>query len=183
MNYFTLFLQYIISPVAIVTATSWILSKTFNLGKIANKIDGTAEDVKNIKKDILNLHKDSKHVLNHVNIMKAHLVGTSGLDSNLFIPGSPLKLMKKGKELLKKSDFKRVYKENKGWFLKKIKTFNVKTLSDVDEASLLILEEYAENNDPIDFKEIAFDSGISKSVLLRVIAIYLRNELAKELKI
>lgn len=175
MDYFTPILQYVVSPVAIVGTILWFLSKSFNLGKIIEKINDTSEDVSKLK-------EDTKQLLNHVNIMKTHLVTSSGLDANLFAPGSPLKLLKKGEALLKKSKFKNVYKDDKNWFLEKIKTFDVDSLADIDEASIHILEECRDTDNFLNFKEVSFNNGVTQSVLLRVLAIYLRNELAKELK-
>jgi hypothetical protein len=174
MDYLQIILQYIISPAVMITAVLWVLSKSFNLGQIVKQIDDTAKDIDSLK-------KDSKHLINHVSIMKTHLVTNSGLDANLFGPGSPLKLLPNGKKLLNKSKFVSTYNENKDWFVTKVEDYEIISLADLDEACSHILYEFKDTTEFINFKEVSFNNGVTVDVLIKVLAIYLRNELSKEL--
>lgn len=168
------FVQYVLSPAIALSIVLFIAYKLLNLGELKQKFVQSLKDVDDLK-------KDSKKLLSHVDIMKTHLVTNDGLNANLFAPGSPLQLLDKGKKLLQDSRFEEIYKENKTWFLDEIKKNKINTLADIDDASMRVIEKCRDNQKYCNFKEIAFENGVSLDVLLKVLAIYLRDEAAKEL--
>jgi len=168
------YISYMTSPAIVFGILLCVIITSFKLG-------GFKQELSDYEKDIESLKKDVKKLLSHVDIIKTHLSDKSGLDTHLFSAESPLRLLEKGKELLRKSGFENIYKNNKSWFISQIKSHKVKTESDIDEASLKVLEKCRENNKFMDFKEIAFQNGITPDVLLRVLSIYLRDTLSKEI--
>ena len=89
--------------------------------------------------------------------------------------------MNKGRALLNKSGFKKVYEDNKEWFIDEIKKLNVNTLSDIDDASQRVMGKCIDEKKFENYKEIAFENGIPVDLLLRVLSIYLRDEVSKEI--
>ncbi len=164
-----IFLQYIASPAVVAGVFLWFFYKFFELGKIKKTIEDAVDNIGELK-------KDSKSLLHNMTVVKTHLVTTAGVDANLFSAGSPLKLMKKGLELLKMTNFQDKYKKNKKWFIKEFKARNVSSLSDIDECSSKIVEKFYKNRDSDYLKEIAFQSGTTPQVLAKVLGIYLRSE-------
>ncbi len=130
---------------------------------------------------VIDLDKEVKKLNKHVGVIKTHLVTTQGLDAGLFAPGSPLKLLDAGLSLLGKTGFKNIYNKNKKWFIQEAKKYSVKTEVDIDEASLKIIEACSKDKKFANYKEIAFQNGVTVDVLLKVLAIYLREELVKEI--
>lgn len=174
INFQTPYVQYLISPAIVFSIILFIAYKILNLGVLKQKFNQALQDVEDLK-------KDGKKLLSHLDIIKTHLVDKTGLDAGLFGPGSPLKLLSRGIKLLGVSGFKKIYEDNKDWFIDEIKKKNVKNLSDIDEASLRLMEECSKNKKYADYKEIAFQNGITIDILLRIFAIYLRDEVAKEI--
>ena len=168
------FIQYILSPIVVFAILGLIVVRVFKLGEFKEKISKTLDEVKDLDKDV-------KKLLSYVDIIRTHLVTKGGLDANLFASTSPLKLLEKGIKLLEDSGFKKIYKDNKNWLIDEVEKYGVKTLADIDEASSKVMEKYRDNNKLANFKEIAIQNGVSLDVLLRVFAIYLRDEAAKEL--
>jgi len=167
------FIQYVVSPAVVFTVGCFILAKVFKLGEFKEEISKTLDKVKDLEKDV-------KKLLSHVDIIRTNLVTKGGLDASLFAATSPLKLLEKGIKLLEDSGFKNIYSNNKEMFINEVKKYEVKTLADIDEASLKVMEKCRDDSKLANFKEIAFQNGVSLDVLLRVLAIYLRDELAKE---
>jgi hypothetical protein len=168
------FVQYIISPVIVFGILLYGISRIYNLGGFMNKVS-TALD------NLTNLDKEVKKLNSHVDVIKTHLVTNSGLSASLFAPGSPLKLLPGGIELLNKSGFKDIYENNKEWFISEIKKHPVATLSEIDDASLEVIEDCSKGEKFANYKELAFQHGVTIDVLLRVLSIYLRDEVAKEI--
>lgn len=154
--------------------TVFLLKTIFNLGGKNKEFDTALIDIKDLKKDV-------KKLLSHMDKVVTHLVNKTGLDTGLFSSASPLALMTKGKEILNKSGFKKIYKDNKTWFIEEIKKYDVKTLADIDEASIKVMEKCRDSNQFANFKELAFQNGLPIDVFLRVLSIYLRDEAAKEI--
>jgi len=172
------YVQYIFTPaivwIIVVTVVGFLFARVYKFGEFINKARtalGTVTD----------LDKEVKKLNNHVVIIKTHLVDKTGLDANLFGPGSPLKLLPGGIKILEKTGFKHIYTENKKWFIEEAKKYKFNTLAEIDETSLKIIEHCSKEKKFADYKEIAFQNGITIDVLLRILAIYLRDELAKEI--
>lgn len=173
MNFITPLLQYVITPAVVFSIVLFVIYKIFNVGKLIEKFTQVVTSVADLEQDV-------KILLSNMNVVKTHLVTNAGLNAHLFSPGSPLKLMPKGLELLEKSGFKKIYQDNKAWFIDEIRKTKASTLADIDEQSYRILD-YCNNHDRfIKFKEVAFQNGVSLEVLLRVFSIYLRDQLANE---
>lgn len=167
------FVQYIASPTIVFLILGFIFTKAFRLGELKEKIFAALDDIKDLKKGF-------KKLSSHVDIIRASLVTKGGLDARLFSSTSPLKLLPEGEKLLESSGFKKIYNENKKWFVNEIKKYNVKTLADVDEASFEIMEKSRDNRKFADFKEIAFQNGVTLDLLLRVLSIHLRDQIANQ---
>lgn len=168
--------KYALSPIVAVGFFYWLFTKTYNFGAFNEKINMALRDIDDLK-------KDGKKLLSHMDIIKAHLVTNTGLAAGLFAPGSPLKLLKAGIRLLNLSGFVKIYSNNKDWFINEAKKYNIKTLSDLDETSFKLMEICRDSKKFTDLKEIAFLNGVGVDTLLRVLSIYLRDELSKELKV
>lgn len=168
------FVQYIVSPAVVFGIVLFCAYHLLNIGSLKAKFNRALDDIDTLEKDV-------KKLVSHMDIAKTHLVTKTGLDANLFAPGSPLKLLSAGLEILNASGFKKIYLENKKWFVDEIKNQNVKSLSEIDEASLKLVEKCYKEKKYGDYKELAFQNGISVDVLLKILAIYLRDELAKEI--
>lgn len=138
---------------------------------ISSKIQEVKEDLR-IKID---------NIIRNIIAIKGHLVTNLNMKAELFVAMSPVILTEKGAKLLKRSDFDKIYTGNKGWFIEKIKRRNPEKLSEIDEISGEIMESLRDHEWLKDFKEIAFQNGITVDLLLRVCAIYLREEVAKEI--
>lgn len=136
---------------------------------------------KNLEKSVNKLEQIVKNLELDITVIKTHLISETGLDSGLFAKNSPLSLTEKGEKLLDETEFREVYKENKNWFLDEIKKHGVKTMADIDEAAFKVLEDCRDNEKFIDYKEIAFEHGITVELLLKTLSIYLRDEASKDL--
>ena len=163
--------------------TLTILSSGIILGgaKLLLNLGGSNQKVNDAITDISELKTDVRKLLTHVDIIRTHIVTTGGLSADLFSAASPLKLLPKGIKALEASGFKKIYADNKNWFVEKIKHYEPKTLADIDEASFKVMEKCRDDAKFADFKEIAFENGIPLDSLLRVISIYLRDEVAEEI--
>lgn len=168
------FVQYILSPVVVFGIIFFILSRIYNFGGFMEKVTKALDNVADLDKKVSKLAE-------HMGVIKTHLVTSGGLDVGLFGPGSPLKLLPAGIRLLERTGFKKIYHDNKEWFVNEAKNYKHDTISDIDDASFKIMEKCRDGNDFADFKEIAYQNGINLDVLLRALAIYLRDELAKEI--
>lgn len=166
--------QYVLSPVVVFTIILFIAYRLLNLGVLKQKFDQALIDINELK-------KDGRKLLSHVDIIKTHLVTSGGLSASLFGPGSPLRLLQGGIKLLEVSGFKKIFKDNKTWFIDEIKKYDVKTLADIDEAAFKVMEKCRSDGKFADFKELAFENGVSLDILLRVLSIYLRDEVAREI--
>ena len=144
------------------------------MGGLNQKFISTIEDISDLKKDV-------KKLVSHVDKIISHLAIKTGLSADLFASNSPIVLLKKGIELLEKSGFKKIFKDNKEYFLSEVKKYNIKTLSDLDEASYKVIEKIKEEGKFMDYKEVAFQNGVIIDVLLKVFSIYMREIFAKEL--
>lgn len=167
-------IAYVISPAVVFSVLLFFVGKIFKLGEMKEKIYQSAANISNLDKDV-------KKLLSHMDIVKTHLVTNSGLAANLFSSSSPLKLLEKGTRLLEDSGFKEVYENNKEMFISEIRQHGVKTLVDVDEASFKVLDKFSTKSDVIDFRNVAFKNGVSREVLLKVLSVYLREEVAPSL--
>lgn len=165
-------------PLVIVIISSgvvaFIFKFVFNLGGKNKEIDSALTSIESLKKDV-------KKLLSHMDKVVTHLVNKTGLDSGLFSSASPVSLLPKGRAVLEKSGFKKTYEDNKGWFIDEIKKLNVKTLSDIDEASQRVIGKCIDEKKFVNYKEIAFQNGLPIDVLLRILSIYLRDEVSKEI--
>lgn len=169
------------SPLFIALASSGIFAAVIAfIFKFVFKLGETNTVVHTAVSDITQLKSDVRKLLSHVDVMKTHLVNSGGLQAGLFAPGSPLKLTPKGEAILELSRFKKIYEENKEWFENEVVKYNVKNDSDIDEASYKLMLKCANEKKFTDYKEIAFQNGVQLEVLIRVISIYLRDQLIKK---
>ncbi len=168
------FIKYLLSPAVVFAVILFVAYKLLNIGKLLQKFDDAL-------KDIDKLDRNMQRLLSHMDIVKTHLVTKTGMDASLFASGSPVFLLKKGKELLNLSGFKTIYTNNKDWFINQFRRETISTLADIDSHSLEVMENMRDDPKLENFKNIAFDNGTSVDVLLRVCAIYLRDEVAKEI--
>ena len=169
------YIQYLVSPAVVFSFVLFVAYKILNLGSLI-------EQFKTVTKDVENLKSDNKKLLGHIYIIKTHLVDKTGLDSGLFGAASPLRLLQKGEDLLNKSGFKKVFEENKEWFVDEVKKYKVKNIAEIDEATFKIMSKCRDNDKFIDYKQIAYLNGVSIDVLLRICSIYLRDEISKIIK-
>jgi hypothetical protein len=170
--------QHILSPAVTFSLVLAVVYKTFDLGSLKEKFSRALKDIDQLDKNMSDLDKNVGKLVTHMAIVKTHLVDKTGMDANLFAAHSPLSLLPKGKELFKKSGFETIFKENKPWFIDELKKSKVTTLAELDEASHSLVQECLDKNLYADYKDIAFRNGVSLEVLLRVIAIWLRDETA-----
>lgn len=164
----------IISSGVIIAVFTFILKYVFKLGARDTQINTALTDITELKNGI-------KKLVSQMDRIIGHLATKTGLDASLMGNSSPVKLLPAGIALLDKSGFKQIYSKNKTWFLDEIKKYKVETLGDIDEASFKLMEKRREYKEFADFKELAFQNGVNLDVLLRVLSIYLRDELAKEI--
>jgi len=181
MNTLTQFFQYFISPAIVGAILYWLLKMSFNLGRILNTLEETTKDTTHLKKDVKLLLQNINIVKTHLNIVKTHLVTSSGLDANLFSSNNPLKLLPKGKKILKQSSFKKAYKQNEKWFLNQASNFKTDSLVNIDKTAIKVMDICKTKNKFINYDQVAFENGITTDVLLKVLSIFLRDELAKKL--
>lgn len=80
------------------TIFGFIFKSTFKLGSFKEKFDQLVDKVSNLKTDLEILSKDVQHLIQDGDIIRTHLVSTTGLDANLFTSQSPLQFTKKGKK-------------------------------------------------------------------------------------
>lgn len=173
-----------IQPLIETYATPTLLTGVFVfLFKISFKLGSLNTEFTNAVKDIRDLRKNGIRLSRHVDIIRTHLISNQGMESGLFAAHSPVVLLEKGKDLIKKVDFEKIFNDNKDWFFNGIKNVGVESLSEIDESALKFMENNRDNEKFSDFKEKAFQNGVSTDVLLRVCSIYLRDKIARELKI
>jgi hypothetical protein len=165
---------YGLSPAVCMGIVIFIFARVYKLGGFMQKIQTAFNSLNSLSESVQKLDK-------HVGVIKTYLVTNQGLDSGLFGPGSPLKLLPAGLKLLEKTGFKKIYKDNKKWFIEEAKKYNHKTEAEIDEASYKVMQHCHDKKEFTNFKEIAFQNGVSIDVLLRALSIYLREELVKEL--
>lgn len=175
------YFQYMISPAITASVVVFTLAKIMNLGEFKERFKNMEESLKELKTEIKVLTKRIDVIERHLDIIKGYLVVETGLDVRLFTSNSPLTLTEKGEKLLDEAEFREVYKENKDWFLDEIRKHGIETESDIDEAAYEVMEYCRDNEKFIDYKEIAYQNGLTTEVLLKVLAIYLREEAIKEL--
>ena len=166
------YIQYIISPAIVFSVVLFLVYKFMKLGELKQMFKQSITDIGELKSDV-------KKIKSNMQVVKTHLVTQQGVDANLFASSSPLELKPKGIKLLKESGFKNIYKNNKDWFIEEISKYNPLTLADLDETSFKVLEKCNDIRKFADFKQIAFQHGVSLELLLRVLSIYLRDEVAK----
>ena len=153
------------------------------LFKISFKLDSLNTEFVNVVKDIKDLKKSGARVSRHIDVIRTHLVSTMGMNDGLFAAHSPVVLLTKGKDLIKKIGFEKIFEDNKGWFIKGVSEIGAGSLSELDDSATKFMENNREDEKFSGFKEKAFQNGVSTDVLLRVCSIYLRDEVAKELKV
>jgi hypothetical protein len=175
------YFQYLVSPAITASIIVFAVAKIINIGEFKERFKNLEKNLNNLDKDTNKIKSTIKNIEMDLTIMKAHLISETGMDTSLFSKNSPLTLTTKGENLLDQTEFRSVYKENKDWFLDEIKKHNVETESDIDEASYEVMEYCRDNEKFIDYKEIAYQNGLTTEVLLKVLAIYLREEAIKEI--
>ena len=151
-----------------------ILGLMFKIGKVSERFDKLCEEFKEFKDDF-------KIVDRRVTSVVTILTTKFGVDGGLFSSRSPLVLKEKGWELLEKSGFKRMYSENKDFFLDHFKIKGPKTKAEVDKLSTELMLNLPNKEMLEKLRQASFDNGVSLPLLLQVCAIFLRDEIIKEL--
>lgn len=155
----------------------WIICQISGLTVLKEKVNRVCEDVeRKIMPDIQSIKLNVKTLIDEV-------VGGLGVDAKLFSIGSPMVLLPKGKEFLKKSGFKKIFRENKEKFISNARSRNLKSKTDVDSASIDLVMQSLTNEQLDQLKTSAFENGISTPLMIRICAIYLRDKIIKELNI
>ena len=173
--------SYIITPSVIASVFAFIFYKVFNLGEYHQKFSSALENIKKLQEDINGLETSAVKITQELGVVKALLISDLGIDAGVFHSKSPLSLQPLGEKVLKESAFERIFENNKEMFLDKIREYGFETESDIDTASADILELMKEHELFKDFKEVAYQNGITLEVLLRACAIYMRDQAIKEL--
>lgn len=163
-----------ITPLVLVGGIWFLLERVFKLGSLHTEFKTVVTDLKDLK-------RKSDAVISNLNVICANLVIKTGLEAKLLQSMSPVKLTSKGEDLVKKAGFDQLYIKGKQKFLKEVKEKKSGSLSDLDDTTLEIINNMHNSNSLGNLKEIAFENGISLEVLLKILSIYLRDEVAKEL--
>ena len=162
-----------------------ILVLIFKIGKISERFNKLCDELKDFRGEFKDLGKEFRS-LEKANVSIVTILTTKfGVDSGLFSSKSPLALREKGLELLKKSGFKKMYSKDKDYFLNYFREKNPKTRADVDRLAnefMLDWQKDAKNEMIEKLTQVAFENGIPLPTLLQVCAIFLRDEIIKELK-
>lgn len=167
-------LKPFVTPVLILGGGWFLLEKVFKLGELHKEFETFGIDITDVKSKL-------SKVINNLQAISSHLVIKTGLDSNLLQTMSPLRLTTKGLSLLVKSGFDKIFKENKDEFIEIVNKNNPKSLLEIDEASSKTMESLRNDDRLTKFKDVAFENGTTIDMLLKICAIYLRDEAAKEL--
>ena len=167
------FVAYVISPAIVFAIILWLAYNLLHLGELKEKFNQVLKDIESLKDDV-------KKLVNDVTVIKTHEIDTGGLAALAFGPGSPLKLLPRGIQILENSGFKKIYEDNKDWFVDEVKKYNPVSLSDIDDACFEFVTQCGTDNKFADYKEIAFQNGVSLDILLKVLSIYLRDEVKEE---
>ncbi|MBP9759308.1 hypothetical protein KBD45_06455 [Candidatus Dojkabacteria bacterium] len=168
------YVAYLVSPAIVIGIVIWVVYKLLNLGEIKEKFFKALEEIKELKSDV-------KKLVTDVTIIRTHEIESGGITAQAFAPGSPLKLLPRGLIILEASGFKKIYQDNKEWFIDEVKKYNVKTLSDVDDACYQLVQQCGTDSKFANYKEISFQNGITIDILLKILSIYLRDEVAKQI--
>ena len=161
----------------------WVANKIFKFGQLHNRFTTLEKHFGKLENQFDKLKDKLGKVVINIHSIKAFLVTEKAFDAKVITAMSPVRLTDKGTELVKKTGFDKIYIEDKQDFIKKFKSRNVKTLADIDGASNEILEVMKGGKRLSHFKDVAFQNGTTLDLLLKLCAIYLRDEVAKELKI
>lgn len=145
------------------------------------KFSSLETKVKTFSGDMKVIKKDHSKILSHVDIIRTYLIDIQGMKADLFSANSPVVLSEKGRTLLGESKFINIYKKRKKVFVKDFEKANLSTLAEIDEYTTKYLEGMKDDKDFENFKDIAFENGTSIDILLRVCAIYMRDEIAKSI--
>lgn len=173
-------LKNIVTPTVIMAFLGWLFIRSFKFGELHNKFLAAVGDISNLKADLKNLKSDIAELTKSTNVIRTYFVNDLGMNTNLFGAHSPLKLLPDGEKLLNKSGFVEIYKSNKELFLNKVRNQKPKTAADIDNATTKILFDM--EDDPLlgSLKEVAFNAGVQILLLLKICALYLRDEAIKE---
>jgi hypothetical protein len=166
--------RYLLSPAVAFGFVLWVASMLLGLGGVREKFKRALDDIKDLRNNVDKLVRD-------VMVIKTHEVESGGIAALAFAPGSPLKLLSKGLHILKASGFEKIFEQNKQWFIDETKKYNPKSLSDIDDACFEIVSRCGTDNKFANYKEISFENGVTLDILLKIISIYLRDEMTKEI--
>ena len=157
----------------------------FKTGKISERFNKLCEELKDFRGEFKNLGEEFR-ILEKTNVsIVAFLTTKFGVDSGLFSSKSPLTLKEKGLKLLEKSSFKEIYFKDKNCFLDYFRKKNPKTRAEIDRLAnefMFNWQKEPENERVEKLSQVAFENGIPLPALLQVCAIFLRDEVIKELK-
>lgn len=167
---------YLAQPVLIVGAIVWIFNRIYKLGTLNEQFNNLTNLVKDLNKGFERLDKTVSNIT-------TYLAVALGADKNLFGSQSPLKLTKEGRKLLKATGFIDIYKDQKDYFLNKIRKNNPQTEAEVDESATQIMNGYDDKKHLSKFKQVAYENGVVLPTVLKLLAIYLREQAIKELKV
>ncbi len=180
---------------ALVVVAGWV----FVVGKKFQVLDDLKDNFKDIKSDIKNLDKEVKSEIKslerNLNVSTNAIVEMQSLLSGkgftirqqlAYTASSPIKLTEFGEELMKDSGFVEIIKnpEKKDYLIKFVRAKNPQTNYDIQEFSMAVMKELANNNDTIavPLKNYAYNKGLTLDLILNSAGIVLRDEVMKELK-
>ena len=166
---------------AVVSFLIFMVKHCWNLVEKISKIDRLDDDMNVVKKNVSTIkgkvstiEKLLKNVLTNITTTPA---------TGLMQSSSPLKLTKKGMELLEGCGFKRIYKKNKKKILFLVKQQKPKLKYEAQEAAMSVIIDLSNEVIMKPIKKYCFEHGLNLFDVLKVSALFLRDEIIKELKI
>ena len=175
---------------AIIGACVYVGRKLQTIEVLQEDMNEVRKDTAGIKKDLSSMHKelgggDSKSIIfrmkHNIRAITEYLTGADpGFDAQYLKTMSPFQLSKEGEELLEKSGFKQIVKENEDDFLNFVGMDKPKTKYDVQQTAykgvyLLFDEDYF-----VPVKTFLYNNPkVGKNAFLSAAAIYVRNAYLK----
>lgn len=175
--YIKAILEYLISPAIVIAGVVYVLNKVYKLGELKATWEMMRDSISSIQNDIKEIKARQDRDSTDLTIIKTHLVAQLGLKAELFGSSSPLTLKKKGQELLHKTSYETYLKKHTDVIFHDILQYRPENLAEFDEASFALLDSKRESSEFKKYEQIAFDNGVSYDVLLKVLAIYTREQL------
>lgn len=183
-----------------------LIGWSLTVGRKLQVLDDLKENFKDIKSDIKNLDYEVKGEMKEVkeeirSLEKSFNISTGAIvemqtllagkgftirQQLIFTSRSPIELTEFGEDLMKNSGFYEMIKdpEKVKYLIGLVKAKNPQTNYDIQETAMKVMQELAENNDPIavPLKNYAYNKGLVLDLLVKSAGLVLRDEVMKELK-